>query len=173
MRISPHYNDYCEYYASCQHRLEIEQRHCVKMKEKLDRGGAKCLKLVNVARAAVDGLQLRKAEVERDCVMKSDGDQPRSLKQRAICKRVIQRFPNLLTDEFIHKFGKIPIKIRRQHSNIKACRESARLLRKQCHMLARCCPLHSCPELGIVRSQISSATTFLHHLKWKCLKQNY
>ncbi|KAK6104614.1 hypothetical protein QQG55_16930 [Brugia pahangi] len=163
-------NDYCEYYASCQHRLEIKERHCVKMEEKLDRGGTKCSKLVNVARTAVDSLQLRKAELERDCVMKSGGDQPRSFKQRAVCKRAIQRFPNLLIDEFIHKFGKIPIKIRRQHNNMKACRKSARLLRKQCHMLAQCCPLHSCPELEIIRSQISSATTFLHHLKWKCFK---
>uniref|UniRef100_A0A0R3RTL4 Secreted protein n=1 Tax=Elaeophora elaphi TaxID=1147741 RepID=A0A0R3RTL4_9BILA len=162
-------DDYCEHYVSCQQRLEVEERLCVKLEEKLDRGDTQCLRSLNMAHAAVDGLQLRKTELERDCFMKTGDNQSWSLKklQRASCKRaVVQRLPNL----FIRKSGKFPTKIG-QHNNIKECRKSARLLRKQCHTLARCCSLHSCSGLVTIQSQITSATTFLHHLKWKCFEQ--
>lgn len=39
------------------------------------------MKHVDVARTAVDGLLLRKTEIERDCIKKSDGGQPWNLKQ--------------------------------------------------------------------------------------------
>lgn len=58
--------------------------------------------------------------------------------QRASCKRAIQRFPKLLTDQFIDKSSITKIG---QYDDIKACRKSARLLRKQCHTLGQCCPL--------------------------------
>ncbi|EFO22819.2 hypothetical protein LOAG_05667 [Loa loa] len=157
-------NGYCERYASCQQRVEVEERRCVKLGEKLNRSNTQCLRLVDMARTAVDGLQLRKTELERDCATKNNDNQSWSLRrfQQSVCKRATQS---------IHKSGKFSTKIGRQHNNIKICRRSAQLLRKKCHMLARCCSLHSCSGLRTIRSQISSAIAFLHHLKRKCLKQ--
>uniref|UniRef100_A0A915PLF2 Uncharacterized protein n=1 Tax=Setaria digitata TaxID=48799 RepID=A0A915PLF2_9BILA len=72
-------NDYCGHYAICQQHLEVEERRCVKLEERSNYESARCSESIDIARASVDGLRLRKAELERDCVMRGGGSKLENL----------------------------------------------------------------------------------------------
>ncbi|VDN05236.1 unnamed protein product [Thelazia callipaeda] len=124
-------NDYCKEYESCEKRLEMLQRQCIKLEEHANKNHKECYNLLSSARAAVDGLQLRKAELERDCLQQTRNagliDKLDYFQMR--CERIARSLPS-------------NIQLIRYPESIKDCRKSSRSIRKQCHTLAPCCHLH-------------------------------
>lgn len=165
-------SDYCKHYVACQQRLELEERQCVRLKNsnKKYQNKTECLMLIDEARAAVDGLQLRKTELEKDCAMRNSGGDSLGLTyfQRVQCERAIERLLSKMpSSEFIYKFSNEYVK----HEDLKGCRKSTKLLRRYCRALSQCCTPHNCSGVGTIQSQISSETGRLRRIKSKCLKR--
>lgn len=66
-------SDYCQQYHNCEHRLEAVQRKCVLLdkKHKVPRGKNDCFREIEEIQEAVDGFELRRSELERDCARKN------------------------------------------------------------------------------------------------------
>ncbi|VDM50982.1 unnamed protein product [Toxocara canis] len=68
---------YCDNYLLCAHQLEFKQRECIDLEERQSAQSqtpllaGSCEKAIHEARSSIHGLELRKTELNRDCVRKN------------------------------------------------------------------------------------------------------
>ncbi|VDM31637.1 unnamed protein product [Toxocara canis] len=69
LHLSIFQHKYCDNYLLCAHQLEFKQRECIDLEER--QSAQSCEKAIHEARSSIHGLELRKTELNRDCVRKN------------------------------------------------------------------------------------------------------